>query len=319
MSPIISRRATLAMLGATFALSACGGTGRRVLKVGSQRGANKAWMEASGALKDVPYRIEWSEFPAAQHLLEAIGAGAVDVGAVGDAPFLFAYESGSPIVAVQATRYAPRNIADAVIVPKGSAIRTLDQLRGRRIATGRGSVGHQLLLRALEKGHIPPAAVQITFLSPGDAKAAFDSGAIDGWSVWNPYVGEAILHGGARVIVDERELGVPIGFMAANRAAAKAKHDILNDFLVRNTHGQQWANKHVDAFAAVLAKETGLSLDVARYTVDRDLQTVPMDARVQADLQDIVRLFSVAGAIKGNRSLDQAFDTSFDRPLAAAR
>ena len=312
----VSRRATLAMLGSTLALAACGRGDGKVLKVGSQRATNKAWMQASGALDGIPYRVEWSEFPAAQHLLEAIGGGAVDVGAVGDAPFLFAYESGSPIVAVQAIRYGPRNTADAIIVRKDSPIRTPDQLRGKRIATGRGSAGHQVLLRTLERARIPPSAVQVTFLAPGDAKAAFESGAVDAWSIWNPYVGEAILHGGARVIVDERDLVAPIGFMAANRASAADKHDILHDFLRRNTRGQQWANGHRDAYAAVLAKETGLSLDVARYTVDRELTTVPMDARVQATLEDIVRLFRQAGAIKGDRPIDQAFDTSFDRPLA---
>lgn len=315
MNDAFSRRHALAMLGSTLALAACGRSKGQVLKVGSQRGANKAWMQASGALDGVPYTVEWSEFPAAQHLLEAIGAGAVDVGAVGDAPFLFAYQSGSPIVAVQATKYVQHNAADAVLVRKDSPIRTLDQLRGKRIATGRGSAGHQVLLRALEKAHIPPSAVQTVFLAPGDAKAAFEAGAVDAWSIWNPYAGAAILHGGARVIADERDLSEPIGFMAANRAAATAKHAILHDFLKRNTQGQVWAGTHKAEFAAVLARETGLPIDVARYTVDRDLVTVPLDDHAQADLQGVLATFKAAGATKGDRPLTQAFDASFDRPL----
>src|SRR6478672_9552862 len=101
-----------------------------VLRVASQKGGTKALFLASGALEGVPYTIEWSEFPAAQHLLEALGAGAVDVGAVGDAPFHFAYQSGSPIKAVQAIHYDPQTPATAILVRSSSPVRRDRELRG---------------------------------------------------------------------------------------------------------------------------------------------------------------------------------------------
>jgi ABC-type amino acid transport substrate-binding protein len=95
-----------------WTLAARGGSSRPVLAVGSQRGGTKALMLASGALDGAPYRVEWSEFPAAQNLLEAIGAGAVDLGMASDAPFQFAYQNGQPIKAVAALGpSAPTRIA----------------------------------------------------------------------------------------------------------------------------------------------------------------------------------------------------------------
>ncbi len=291
----------------------------RVLHVGSQRGGTKAMMLASGALEGARYRVEWSEFPAAQHLLEALGAGAVDVGAVGDAPFQFAYQSGSPIKAVQATLYGPRNAASAVLVTAASPIRAVADLRGKRVATGRGSAGHDLLLRVLAKAGIPPGDLTIVFLPPGDAKAAFASGSIDAWVTWNPYVGSAVLHDGARVIADGRDYDTSYGFMVASDAAIADKRAILADFLVRNARAEAWASAHTDGYAKVLAAETGLPLDVAHYTADRALSAVPTDAKVLTAQRRVLALFRQAGATPGSRPLDKAFDTSFDRDLAKAR
>ncbi|MET0269311.1 MAG: hypothetical protein ABW173_02680 [Sphingomonas sp.] len=90
------------LLAGLLALTACGrgDDARETLTVASQRGGTKAVMIASGALDGAPYAVEWSEFPAAQPLLEAVGGGAVDLGIAGDAPFMFAYKSCSPNRAV---------------------------------------------------------------------------------------------------------------------------------------------------------------------------------------------------------------------------
>lgn len=216
-----------------------GGASGDVLHVGSQRGGTKALMLASGVLDGAPYRVEWSEFPAAQTLLEAIGAGAVDVGMVGDAPFQFAYQSGSPIkaVAAQSATSRPRESL-AILVPARSRIVDAGGLRGKRIATTRGSVGHYLLLRALDAKGLKPTDVRVIFLAPGDAKAAFDTGSIDAWSIWSPYSGTALAEG-ARVVADGADYLSGYGFDAANAGAATAKKAILTDYLQRESRGGQ--------------------------------------------------------------------------------
>ena len=300
-----------------LALGACGRDaspeeGAGVLHVGSQKGGTKALMLSSGVLEGVPYRIEWSEFPAAQHLLEAIGSGAVDIGLTGDAPFLFAYQSGSPVKAIGAQE-APERPAGAlaIIVPAASPVRSLADLKGKTVATTRGSVGHYLVVRALAAAHLPPDYVKLSFLAPGDAKAAFSSGAIDAWSIWVPYL-SAARQEEARVIVDGRGLVRGVGFDVANDRSAVAKRAMLADFLKREARAMDWAATHKSAFAAVLARETGLPLAIARdYAEKNKRRRVAIDAALIAEQRQVLDDFAAAGAITGGRKLNGAFDTSF--------
>jgi sulfonate transport system substrate-binding protein len=282
-----------------------------VLRVASQKGGTKSQLLASGVLDHLPYRIEWSEFPAAQHLLEALGAGAVDLGAVGDAPFQFAYQAGSPIKAVQVLRYDRQTSSSAILVPATSSVRSLAELRGLRIATGRGSAGHYLLLRALDKAHLSVSDVQIVFLAPGDAKAAFSSGAVGAWSTWNPYVGAAVLHDGARILPDSIGLSTGVGFIAANEQAIAKKRPLIEDFLRRNARAQEWVRLNAGSFAEVLAKETGLPLDVARYTAERGARgAAALDATLIAEQRAVLAEFKVAGALPATRTFAGGFDTT---------
>src|SRR5580692_7379695 len=108
-------------------------TAQTTLRVGDQKGNSQAVMEAAGALRDVPYRIEWKEFPAAAPLLEALSAGAIETGLVGDAPFTFAAAANVPVKAIAAVRQSQEGLA--VLVPDQSPIRSFEELRGKKIAT----------------------------------------------------------------------------------------------------------------------------------------------------------------------------------------
>ncbi|MFH5924394.1 ABC transporter substrate-binding protein [Roseomonas xinghualingensis] len=173
------------------------------LRVGDQRGNARAVMEASGQLARIADRIAWSEFPAAAPLVEALNAGAIDTGLVGDAPFTFGAAAGVPIKAIAATRENRGGLA--IIVPKDSPVQSFADLKGKRIATGRGSIGHQVVLAALEDARLPFDAVRFVFVLPADAKAAYASGAVDAWATWEPYVSqEEVLAGARRIVSGER-------------------------------------------------------------------------------------------------------------------
>jgi len=91
------------------------------LRVGDQKGGNRSLLEISGLAQDLPYKIEWSEFPAAAPILEALNAGALDVGYTGDLAFLSVYAAGAPIKAIGGTRADART--QAILVRQDSPIR----------------------------------------------------------------------------------------------------------------------------------------------------------------------------------------------------
>jgi sulfonate transport system substrate-binding protein len=279
-----------------------------VLHIGSQRGGTKALLIASGALKGAPYTVDWSEFPAAQNLQEAIGAGAVDVGLAGDAPFQFAYQSGQPIKAIGAlaARPRPQGTLD-ILVPGHSSIHDVAGLRGKSIATTRGSIGHYLILRVLATNGLKPSDVKITFLSPGDTKAAFDTGSIDAWATWSPYVPTA-LSAGARIVADGADLTSGYAFDVANAHSIETKRALLADFLKREDQAYAWTKEHPRDYAQVLARETGLPFEIALYHVTHQpLARVPIDDALKTEERDVVAEFRKAGALAGSRPLDEAY------------
>jgi sulfonate transport system substrate-binding protein len=299
-------------------LGACQGkapepAGQTVLRIASQKGGTKSLILAAHALDGAPYKVEWSEFPSAQALLEALGAGAVDAGGVGDAPFLFAYAAGSKIKVVQASRAASGGAATALLVKGASPIRSVADLKGKRIATGRGSIGHYLLLRLLETSGLTLKDVTVVFLNPGDARAAFESGSVEAWASWNPYVALARLHGDARVLADGKGLLSGIGFIAATDQAIATRHAELADFLTRLAKAARWEADHKAEYAATLAKETGLPPDVALATVmQARARPTPIDASVIGEERNTLSHVVSGGVVATAPAIDGAFDTSFN-------
>jgi sulfonate transport system substrate-binding protein len=306
---VLTRRTLIATSAATFALAACHGRRGQVLKVGSQRGSTKSVMLASGALDGAGYTVEWSEFPAAQNLLEALGSGAVDLGLVGDAPFQFAFQSGSPIRAVGAmAATAKRPGALGILVAAGSHARGIDDLVGRKLATTHGSIGHYVILRALQLAGHPANAVKLVFLSPSDSQAALQTGAVDAWSTWAPYT-IAATAAGARTLIDGRTVTRSLGYDVASDAAIKDKRTTLTDFLTRETRALAWAADHTAAYAQVLSHETGLPLPIAQATAACSTRVrTPIDPHLIADQQVILDTFRTAGDLTTPRPLAQAFD-----------
>jgi sulfonate transport system substrate-binding protein len=310
---VIAAAAFVVAAGAVAALNVKS-SDEAVLRVANQKGQVKAMMLASGALKGATYTVEWSEFPAAQPLLEAVASGAADLGLAADAPFIFAYQSGAPVkaIAVQAPATQAAQ-ALAVIVKPGSSIHSAQDLIGKTVATTRGSIGHHLLLQALERARISADKVKITFMPPGDAKAAFDTGSIDAWSIWTPYTNVAIKEG-AQVVVDAKDYGLPLYIDIAQDGSIEPKRALLADFLKREAVAVAWARAHPDAFAKVLAKETGLPLDIARASFDRNNRvSQPIDPAFIAHEKQITERFRTAGYVPGSRDVAAAFDTSFGK------
>ncbi|WP_158808470.1 aliphatic sulfonate ABC transporter substrate-binding protein [Beijerinckia sp. L45] len=210
---VLTRRALVGASAAMVVVSATPGRAAgKVMRVGYQKYGNLLLLKTSGVLESklrpLGYDVEWREFLSGPPLMEALGAGAIDFGTAGETPPIFAQAAGSPILYLGTEPPAPRS--EAILVPEGSTIKTLADLRGKRIALNKGSNVHVLYVRALEKAGIAYKDVTTVYLSPPDGRAAFERKSVDAWVIWDPYLAAAQAAGNTRVLADATGL-------AANR------------------------------------------------------------------------------------------------------
>jgi len=311
----LGRRRLIAGVGlgaAGLALPAIGlhAQGRPVLKAGDQKGGLRALLEAADALQGLAYDIQWSEFPAAAPLAEALNANAVDSGPIGDAPLIFALAAGTRVKAIGANRSDA--YGTAVLVRPDSPLKTAADLKGRSVATNRGSIGHFVTLKAVVAAGLKPEDVNLRFLAPADAKLALTQGSVDAWATWEPYTALAETSGHARVLASGRGLLPGLSYLAATDAAIAAKRPVLQDFLQRVVRAQAWSYRNVDAFSATLARIIGIPPEAAKLQFERRQQKwVPIDAAVVADQQRTADFYREVGLIRQPLQVANTFDTGF--------
>lgn len=283
---------------------------RPVLKAGDQKGGLRALLEAADALKGLSYDIQWTEFPAAAPLAEALNAGAVDCGPIGDAPAIFTLAAGTRIKLIGANQSDP--YGTAVLVRPDSPLKTAADLKGKSIGTNRGSIGHFVALKALESAGLKPEDANIRFLPPADTKLALTNGSVDAWATWEPYTAMAETSGHARVLVNGRGLSAGLSYLAATDAALAAKRAVLADFLQRVVRAQTWSYRHVSDFSATLARIIGIAPEAARLQFERrHTQWRTIDAALIAEQQRTADFYLKAGLLKQRLDVRTTFDTSF--------
>lgn len=271
------------------------GKGEVTLRVGDQKGNDEAVLRAAGELDDLPYKIRWSTFTSGPPILEAVSAGAVDIGGVGNTPPVFAAAAKSKIKVVAAKHGTADG--EAILVKKGSPLKEVADLKGRSVAVAQGSSAHYQLVASLAKAGLSIKDVKATFLQPADALAAFTRGKVDAWAVWDPYTSQALRSADARVLTTGQGVVNGLNFQVAGPAsiADKKKERAIGDYLKRLRRAQDWVYKHPEAWAEVWAKETGLPYEVALDSVKRTNGTrvyVAVDKSAVASEQKIADTFA---------------------------
>jgi sulfonate transport system substrate-binding protein len=319
----LSRRLILGGLSMA-ALAACapGGDkdGKPTLRVGDQKGGVRSLLTAAGELNNLPYKIEWADMPAAAPLLEAMSAGALDVGSSSAPPFLFAYGNGAQIRAIMVTRVVERGPqagrGSAILVSKDSPLKTIYDLRGKKLATAKGSIGHDVALRLLDKAGIAFKDVQFVYLSNSEAKAALSTGSVDAWSTWAPYTGIAVVENGDRVLIDARDLPTEGGgYWSASVKALETKKPLIRDYIQRYMRAREWALAHPEALAQQRSKETGVPIEAIRYgsTAGTISELTMMDDKILASQRATFERYKRAGVIDKIPDLKEGgYDHAFD-------
>lgn len=326
--------AAAALVLGTTALTGCGGdsTGNEdavrddgsvdlskvTLIVGDQKGGSKALLQAAGLLDDVEYDIEWKEFTSGPPLLEAMSAGSIHVGGVGNTPPLFAAAGGSEFQAVQAATYG--GTGDALVVSPGSKATSVADLKGKKVAVAQGSSANYHLLAQLREAGLSFDDVEVQNLQPADALAAFSAGHVDAWAIWEPFTSQAEQDAGAQVIADGTELMNGYVFQVASQVALddQATTAALEDYLGRIAQAQVWSATHKEEWSTAWAEETGLSPDVTLAAVQkRNITTVPIDDTVIASEQEMADAFAGAGLIPEKVDIAPFFSDEFNDVLEA--
>jgi sulfonate transport system substrate-binding protein len=269
------------------------------LNVGDQKGTGaEAVLSAAGLLNTLPFKVNWSDFTSGPPMMQAMASGSVDVGGVGDAPPVFAASGGEAVVIVGARK--TNGDQDALVVPKGSPITSVQQLKGKKIAYATGSSANYNLLTVLNKASLTTKDVSLVNLQPADALAAFTSGSVEAWDVWPPYVQQVVAQNGARVIATGSAYGNPYSFEVASKAAVAdpKKAAAIKAYLTILNKGYIWTATHPSQWAAAWAKATGLPVSVMETAAKID-GTTPVaitDDTTTAE-QGLVDQFFAAGLI----------------------
>jgi sulfonate transport system substrate-binding protein len=243
--------------------------GAKELRIGYQKNGVLVVARQQVALEHnlAPYGIDvkWSEFAAGPPMLEAMNAGSIDVGQVGDTPPIFAQAAGAAIVYVAGQ---PITNGQGILVKQGSQIHTLADLKGKRIGFTQGSSAHNVTLIALEKAGLSYADIAPVYLSPPDGAVAFARDSIDAWAIWDPYyaIGEA--HGG-RILVNASAISKTNSFYIGNRDFAGREPQLLRDVLDTLAQTAKWAEANRDKVAESLAAVTGVDLTIQTVAANR--------------------------------------------------
>lgn len=265
----------------------------RVLRIGNQKGV-LSFLKARGTLEKrlapLGVSVTWTEFNAGPVQLEALNVGAIDFGDVGEAPPIFAQAAGAPLVYVAAT--APLVGSEAIIVPKGSAIQKLADLKGKKVAYNKGSNVQFFLAKLLEKNGLAYSDVQHIHLAPADARAAFTQGSVDAWVIWDPFLAAAQKTLDARLLADATGVVNNRGYYFSSRSFADKNPDILRIAVEEVTAIDKWFGTDRAAAAAEYAAILGLDRSVAELTLQRrPIGTVVVTKAILAEQQLIADTF----------------------------
>src|SRR6195952_3585376 len=244
---VLSMTTALAGVGASYGQD-------KTVRIGYQKYGKLVLLKSRGTLeprlKALGYNVTWTEFQFGPPLLEAINVGAIDFGNTGETPPVFAQAAGAPI------RYVayepPAQKGEAILVQKDSPLKSVADLRGKKVAVAKGSNAHYLLVKALEKAGVKYEDITPVFLAAADGRAAFASGAVEAGSVWDPYQAAAESSLDPRTLTDGTGLVPNTQFYLASQKFLEGEPKVLDALLAGLREVDEWAKTDIHAVAEQL-------------------------------------------------------------------
>ena len=282
------------------------------LRIGYQKGSIALVLAKEQGLLEKRFpgtHVQWIEFPAGPQMLEALNIGALDVGSTGDIPPLFAQAAGADLLYIGAEPAKPQ--AETLLVAADSPLQQVADLKGKKVAFQKGSSSHNLILRALNHAGLQYTDIQPVYLSPADARAAFEQGSVDAWAIWEPFSSLALSSGGARLLADGSGLGLSGPVYTARREYAHTNGAFVHDLLGELSAAEALTRSQREDSLKLLTGFMGLPSEViARYMDNRPPSPIlPIDDTIIAAQQATADLFYQ------NHLLRKAIDVREAAPL----
>ncbi len=272
----------------------------KVVRIGYQKYGTLILLKNKGLLeeklKPLGYTVKWAEFPAGPQLLEALNAGAIDFGNTGEAPPIFAQAAGAPLVYVGYEPAAPQG--EAILVPKDSPLKSVADLKGKTIALNKGSNVHYLLVKALEKAGLAYSDVKTAFLTPADARAAFERGSVDAWAIWDPFQAAAEQTIAARQLADGTGIVANYQYYFSTKAFVDQAPQVVDAVLGAVAEIGAWVKANPKAAAAEFSPLIGIPAPILEVALARQQYDVkPLTPEVVAAQQQVADTFLALGLI----------------------
>lgn len=269
---LVAAALSLSPEGPAFAVRANSDHLPKELRIGYQKYGTLILLKSKGDLEKrlapLGVSVNWAEFQFGPPMLEALNAGSIDFATTGETPPVFGQAAkGSQLIYVGYESPSPEG--EAIIVPKDSKIRGIADLKGRKVAVAKGSNSHYLLVSALAKAGLEPKDIQVTYLSPADARAAFERGAVDAWSIWDFYLAAAQEILGARVIADGKGLVNNHEIYTSRRAFAEQHPALIRIVLEEIAKIDQWTRDNPGEAADFLSRQIGIAPAVLERALKR--------------------------------------------------
>ena len=275
-------------------------TAAKVVRIGHQKFDPFTLVKARGGLEKrlqpLGVSVEWKEFQSGPPMLEALNVGSIDIGRTGDAPPVFAQAANAPLLYIGGS--APKDRSSGILVPANSAIQTLADLRGKKIAFTKGSSANYLLAKALKSAGIKWTDIEPANLTPADARAAFQQGNVDAWVIWDPFYAAAQAQKDVRVVKDSKGLAANRDFYLANQSFVYPNFKIIEAIREETQAVATWADANPAEVVKILAPILNVDVSILDVvTRRRSYGFEPIQADMVAEQQEIADTFFELGLI----------------------
>ncbi len=269
-----TRRAALGAIGSLAAGAALAqGNAPRPVRLGYQKSSTLiAVLRLQGTLEQrleaLGAKLSWHEFTSGLPLLEALNLDNLDFSAdVADTVPVFAQAAGAQLTFV--AQEAPSPTAQAILVRSDSPLKSVSELKGKRVGFAKAAGAHYLLIAALEKAGLSFSDIEPAYLTPADGRAAFEKGALDAWVVWDPFLSAAQKQANARVLSDGTGLASYQRYYLASTRFAQARPDVLGVIYSELEKTGRWVKQNPKEAAALLSPFWGLDAGIVEQANGR--------------------------------------------------